>query len=125
MTGRATGLAVVAVYVDDLAAALDFYCRLLGFEELEDMAPGKLLGLGDLRVYVEPGRTPRDRATSARLERSETVLALLCEGVLALRTHLEFAGVPVVGDPESNGPGFTLCRVLDPAGNVVELAGRP
>lgn len=125
MTGRATGLAVVAVYVDDLAAALDFYCRLLGFEELEDMAPGKLLGLGDLRVYVEPGRTPRDPATSARLEQSETVLALMCEGVLALRTHLDSAGVPLIGGPESNGPDFTLCRVLDPAGNVVELAGRP
>lgn len=122
---RLTGLAVVAIYVDDLEPALAFYEGQLGFVVEDDMPPGKLLRLGDLQVYVEPGRAPRAFGEAAELGRSEVAMALLCDGVLAFRARLEAQGARLIGNAFGDQEAFAMFRVADPAGNVVEIAGRP
>lgn len=118
---KPTGLGVVAVYVDDLDAALGFYCGLLGFEVSGEMPPGKMIALGDLKLYVEPGRSRRSTDMAA----AETSMVLLSDAVLELRAQLEAAGAALVGEPMGDGATFAMFRVADPAGNLVEIAGKP
>ena len=122
---KPSGLAVIAVYVDELEPALAFYRDQLGFEVTGEMPPGKLLWLGDLKLYLEPGRAPRDSKDVSNLARAEVAMVLFCGQVLALRDALEQAGVPIVGPTQGNGESFAMIRVADPAGNLVEIAGQP
>jgi catechol 2,3-dioxygenase-like lactoylglutathione lyase family enzyme len=50
----------VRYIVDDVDAAIDFYCRLLGFEEVMHPAPSfAMCSLGDLRLILSaPGGGP-------------------------------------------------------------------
>lgn len=122
---KPTGLGLIAVYVDDLEAALGFYCGLLGFVVEGEMAPGKMLGLGDLKLYVEPGRAKRSLEHASDMTAAETSMVLLSDAVLQLRAQLEAAGAQLVGEPMGDGATFAMFRVADPAGNLVEIAGKP
>ena len=124
-TPRPNGLAVIAIYVDDLEPALAFYRDLLGFVVTGEMPPGRLLMLGDLQLYLEPGRAARSLEDATALAGAETSMCLLCDGVLALRAHLEAAGARLVGEAMGDGDSFAMFRVADPAGNLIELAGKP
>ena len=57
----------VRYIVDDVDAAIDFYCRQLGFEEVMHPAPTfAMLSRGDLRLVLSaPGGGPVTRAPEA------------------------------------------------------------
>ena len=45
------GTVSVRYFVNDLDAAIDFYCRELGFDEVMHAAPFAMLSRGDLRLF--------------------------------------------------------------------------
>ena len=118
-----TGFSHVAIAVTDLGAARDFYCGVLGFEELPrpDLGiPGMWLGVGDLQLhFVEtdemptPGRGFPHYALHVPTERFD-------ETIEALRA----AGAPFLGEPSTRvdfGTTVLAAFVNDPAGNFIEL----
>jgi len=118
-----TGFSHVAIAVTDLGAARDFYCGILGFEELPrpDLGvPGMWLRVGDLQLhFVEtdemptPGRGFPHYALYVPTDRFD-------ETVEALRA----AGAPFLGEPSTRvdfGTTVLAAFVNDPAGNFIEL----
>jgi glyoxylase I family protein len=118
-----TGFSHVAISVTDLSAAREFYCGILGFEELPrpDLGvPGMWLGVGDLQLhFIEtdempiPGKGFPHYALHVPTDRFDTTIE-------ALRA----AGVSFLGQPSSRvdfGKTVLAAFVNDPAGNFIEL----
>lgn len=120
--GLVTGLQVIAIYVTDLARARGFYEGILGFQESGTMPPGVVLASGDVTLYLEPGRKPREDDPATRPVVAPVFAAA---SVLAVRDRLRDAGVPMLGDLQHPGPEFAFFQCLDPDGNVIEFAGTP
>lgn len=116
---------VVAVYVDNFDKAFRFYTEVLGFEKKQDMGPGVLLELKDqLSLYLEGGRKPRPENSEGTLP--ECVLCFSTnEGLKASFENLKEAGVEIFGEYEEFTPEFHMFRLCDPAGNLIEFAGKP
>src|SRR3954452_25092196 len=116
----------VRYIVDDVDAAIDFYCRELGFDEMMHPAPGfAMLSRGDLRLVLSaPGGGPGGGQAMA-------------DGTLPApggwnRIPLEVADlestVQALGDDAARfrreslgGAGVKQILVENPAGNPVEL----
>ncbi|HLI74345.1 MAG TPA: VOC family protein [Acidimicrobiales bacterium] len=122
-TVHVSGYSHVAIAVDDLGAAKDFYGGILGFEQLPrpDFGfPGMWFAVGDHQLHLvetdelpTPGKGFPHYALYVPTERYE-------ETVHALRA----AGVGFLGEPTSrHDPDMTVWQafVTDPAGNVIEL----
>ncbi len=118
-----TGFSHVAISVTDLDAARDFYCGILGFEELPrpDLGiPGMWLRVGDLQLhFVETDEMPTlgkgfpHYALHVPTDRFD-------ETMEALRA----AGAPFLGEPSTRvdfGTTVLAAFVNDPAGNFIEL----
>jgi catechol 2,3-dioxygenase-like lactoylglutathione lyase family enzyme len=112
----------VRYFVDDLDAAVDFYCRLLGFEtELRPSSTFAMLYLGHLRLLLsvpgEPHKMPDgtlpepggwNRISLRVPDLAGTVAALRRSGA---RFRNEIVARPAV----------ETILLQDPAGNLVEL----
>jgi glyoxylase I family protein len=118
-----TGFSHVAIAVTDLGAARDFYCGVLGFEELPrpDLGiPGMWLEVGALQLhFIEtdemptPGRGFPHFALHVPTDEFEATIKTLRD-----------AGVPFLGEPSSRvdfGTTVLAAFVNDPAGNFIEL----
>jgi len=118
------GFSHVAIAVDDLDAARDFYCGILGFEELarpEIGIPGMWLGVGDLQLhFIETDEMPTPGKGFPHF-----ALHVPAESFDATVDELRAAGVPFLGEPGSRvdfGTTTVLAAfITDPAGNVIEL----
>lgn len=116
---------VSTVYVPDLEVALKFYTDILGFEKKRDMSPGVLLGLKGtpLSIYLEGGYKPEEKRA---IEKSRMSICFNAEeGVKSAMTKLENAGIAIhnqYGDLNGSFAGFYF---EDPAGNLLEFAGKP
>jgi catechol 2,3-dioxygenase-like lactoylglutathione lyase family enzyme len=119
-----TGFSHVAIAVDDLGAARDFYCGILGFEELArpDFGfPGMWLAVGDLQLhFIETDELPTPGKGFPHY-----ALYVPTESFDDTMDALRAAGVPFLGAPSSRvdfGTTTVLAAfVTDPAGNVIEL----
>lgn len=110
----ATQLHHVAVVVNDLAAAREFYCDLLGLSEMnrpEFPTRGLWLAVGDAQVHVAEGDDPVPRRHH---------FALAVDDLGAAITDLEGAGLEVRRFPVVEGAG-AQAGVRDPSGNLIEL----
>ncbi len=115
-------LQVIALYVTDLDEALSFYVELLGMERQGDMDPGVLLKAGDLTIYLEGGRKlPFEPA----LERAGCAPCFGTASVRATFAHFVGLGIEVVQPYQEFSEEFSMFRITDPAGNVLEIAGKP
>jgi glyoxylase I family protein len=115
------GYSHVALMVDDLEAAMDFYCGTLGFEPLPrpDFGPGAWLQKGVAQVHLgvvdemsAPSGFPHIALHIPRADYADTMAAL------------EARGVPFVMEPRSRedfGKPVWAAFIKDPAGNVIEL----
>lgn len=119
-----TGLNVIAVFVSDLARAKTFYTDQLGFKHGQDMDPGVLLEAGDLSLYLEGGREPRD-AGAASAGVAEVCPCLAVASVQGAHDALAAAGVTIALPLKQFGYQFAMFRFADPDGNVFEIAGTP
>jgi catechol 2,3-dioxygenase-like lactoylglutathione lyase family enzyme len=115
------GYSHVTVMVDDLEAALAFYCDTLGFAALPrpDFGPGAWLQAGTAQVHI--GVVP-EMVKPAGLP--HVALLIPADDWDATMAALEGRGVPFVMGPSSRedfGRTVRAAFVADPAGNVIEL----
>jgi glyoxylase I family protein len=118
-----TGFSHVAIAVTDLTAARDFYCGVLGFEELPrpDLGiPGMWLRVGDLQLhFVETDEMPTPGKGFPHY-----ALHVPTDEFDATMETLRAAGVPFLGQPSQRvdfGTTVLAAFVNDPAGNFIEL----
>ncbi|GGS30021.1 VOC family protein [Actinokineospora fastidiosa] len=125
-----TETASVRYMVDDVAAAVDFYRRHLGFAVDFDAAPAfAAVTRGPLRLLLagpgsSAGRPMPDGAVPE--PGGWNRIHLIVEDIAAEVARLRAAGVPFRNDIVT-GPGGQQVLLRDPAGNLVELfqpAGR-
>ena len=116
----------VRYIVDDVDAAIAFYCGHLGFEEVMHPAPAfAMLSRGDLRLVLSaPGAGPgggqamSDGALPA--PGGWNRFAIEVDDLDAAVERLRGAGAHFRGDPIT-GVGGRQALVDDPSGNPVEL----
>jgi catechol 2,3-dioxygenase-like lactoylglutathione lyase family enzyme len=117
-------LVSVRYMVDDVEAALDFYCTHLGFEVRTSFAPAFAdVTRGNLRLLLSgptssagrpmpDGTTPRPGGWNR--------IHLIVSDIAAEVDRLRAAGLPFRNDIVT-GPGGSQILLEDPSGNVVEL----
>src|ERR1700688_1369151 len=118
-----TGFSHVAIAVSDLGAARDFYCGVLGFEELPrpDLGiPGMWLRVGDLQLhFIETDEMPTPGKGFPHY-----ALHVSTEAFDQTMQTLRDAGVAFLGEPSARvdfGTTVLAAFVNDPAGNVIAL----
>ena len=117
------GYSHLAIPVTDLGAAREFYCDLLGFEELprpDFGIPGMWLRVGDLQLHFIEVDELGPRQNGFPHFALHVPTDAFDDTVAALRA----AGTPFLGDPSSRvdfGATVMAAFVTDPAGNVIEL----
>ncbi len=115
----------VRYMIDDVAAAVDFYTRHLGFAVEQGASPAfASVTRGNLRLLLSgersSGRRPLPdgtRPTPGGWNRIELPVKDLAAEVARLRGE----GVRFRRDDIVSGPGGSQAWVLDPSGNLVEL----
>ena len=116
----------VRYIVDDVDAAIEFYCGHLGFEEVMHPAPAfAMLTRGDLRLVLS---APGGGAGGGQAMSDGTLptpggwnrFAIEVDDLDASVERLRGAGVPFRGEPVT-GVGGRQVLVEDPSGNPVEI----
>jgi catechol 2,3-dioxygenase-like lactoylglutathione lyase family enzyme len=116
----------VRYIVDDVDAAIAFYCGHLGFEELMHPAPAfAMLARGDLRLVLSaPGGGPGGGQAmpdgTLPAPGGWNRFAIEVDDLDAAVDRLRAAGVPFRSEPIT-GVGGRQVLVDDPSGNPVEL----
>ena len=118
------GLRHVALYVESVPRAADFYVGLLGFEVEWHPDPDNLYlcsGADNLALHKgEPGRA----LEGGRLDHIGIILRQ-AEDVDAWHEHLVAAGVEIVAQPKTHRDGARSFYCKDPDGTVVQLIHHP
>ena len=120
----------VRYMVDDVAAALNFYTTMLGFEVLTHFPPAFAdVARGSLRLLLSGPASSAGRAMPDGERPGPggwNRIHLLVDDIEAEVARLKSAGANFRNEVLS-GPGGKQVLLLDPAGNVIELfqpAGR-
>ncbi|MFZ5952595.1 MAG: VOC family protein [Candidatus Rifleibacteriota bacterium] len=114
---------IVAVYVDDLAEAVKFYTEILGFRKDFDMDPGVCLKIENvLSIYLEGGYSRKD-------PEQKTAQVSFClfpaGGIRNAWQKIKESPVKKIGEYSEFENQFAMFRIADPAGNIIEFAGKP
>ena len=123
MAAGVAGYSHVAISVTDLDAARDFYCDVLGFEELRrpDFGfPGLWLRVGDLQLHLGVV----DEAPSPGPGFPHFALYVPTEKFDATIQALRAVDVTMLGEPSPRvdfGATVRAAFITDPSGNVIEL----
>jgi catechol 2,3-dioxygenase-like lactoylglutathione lyase family enzyme len=122
-----TGIDHVALHVDDVKAAADFYVEILGFERVHD-APGtegkpiayvRLPGGSMIELTTRPGGEPM----------SGFHLGLECDDIQATTELLRARGLAVLTEPKPTTPrgdhqkGWKRAVFRGPHGETIEVKG--
>jgi catechol 2,3-dioxygenase-like lactoylglutathione lyase family enzyme len=114
----------VRYMVDDVAAAVDFYTKLLGFEVLTSFPPAFAdVARGRLRLLLSGPTSSAGRPMPDGVKPGPggwNRIHLIVEDIEAEVARLRGAGAPFRNDILS-GPGGRQVLLQDPSGNVVEL----
>ena len=122
-TTTVAGYSHVTVMVDDLDAAITFYCDVLGFEALprpEEFGPGAWLQVGSAQLHIGVVDQMPDKG------RGLPHIALLVPADVydATMAALADRGIPFLMGPnarEDFGRPVRAAFIQDPAGNAIEL----
>jgi len=117
------------IYVDDLAAAEEFYCGLLGLRRVS-AEPGRHLFAaagGTMLLVFSAAETLKGETLPAHGARGSGHFALEVEGIADLerwRRYLLEQGVSIEQDVQWGRPDLRSIYFRDPAGNSVEIITR-
>jgi catechol 2,3-dioxygenase-like lactoylglutathione lyase family enzyme len=123
MAATVSGYSHVAISVTDLDAARDFYCDVLGFEELPrpDFGfPGLWLRVGSLQLHLGVAEEPPSPGPGF----PHFALYVPSEQFDATIDAVRAAGVKMLGEPSTRvdfGTTVHAAFITDPSGNVIEL----
>jgi catechol 2,3-dioxygenase-like lactoylglutathione lyase family enzyme len=123
MTATVAGYSHVAISVNDLAAARDFYRDVLGFEVLPrpDFGfPGLWLRVGTLQLHLAVA----DEPVSPGPGFPHFALYVPTDEFDATIEAVRSAGVKLLGEPSARvdfGTPVRAAFITDPSGNVIEL----
>jgi glyoxylase I family protein len=123
MAATVSGYSHVAISVTDLDEARDFYCDVLGFEELPrpDFGfPGLWLRVGTLQLHLGVV----DEAPTSGPGFPHFALYVPTEEFDTTIEAVRAAGVKMLGEPSSRvdfGTTVHAAFITDPSGNVIEL----
>ena len=126
-----SGLAHVGIRVHDLERAVRFY-ELLGFTKTAGpLGPEPVAILNhpsglelNLILNAASASTPNVLMDLAEKHPGITHVALLCSDIMAAKTRLETAGIPLSGGPVRFSADAQAIFVRDPDRNVIELHQR-
>jgi lactoylglutathione lyase len=126
-----SGLAHIGIRVHDLERAVRFYA-LLGFTKTAGPLGPEPVAILDHPSGVEVNLILNASSASAPnvlMDLDEkhpgiTHIALLCPDIMAAKTHLEAAGIPLSGGPVRFSAKAQAIFVRDPDRNVIELHQR-
>jgi catechol 2,3-dioxygenase-like lactoylglutathione lyase family enzyme len=113
----------VRYMVDDVAKAVDFYVKFLGFEVLTHFPPFADVARGQLRLLLSGPQSSAGRPMPDGVKPGPggwNRIHLIVEDLDAEVARLRAAGAPFRNDV-IEGPGGKQVLLLDPSGNVVEL----
>jgi catechol 2,3-dioxygenase-like lactoylglutathione lyase family enzyme len=117
-------LVSVRYMVDDVAAALDFYTKVLGFEVLTAFPPAFAdVARGKLRLLLSGPTSSAGRAMPDGAKPGPggwNRIHLIVDDIEAEVTRLRAAGARFRNEILS-GPGGKQILLQDPSGNVIEL----
>ena len=118
------GVHGVRYQVSDVARAVDFYTRVLGFTlEHQQLPAFASVALGDAKILLSgPGASGSRPMPDGRAQEPGgwNRVVLRVSDLTAAAAELEKAGVRFRNEPES-GPGGRQIQIEDPDGNPVEL----
>jgi lactoylglutathione lyase len=126
-----SGLAHIGIRVHDLERAVRFYERLgfsktagpLGPEPVAILSHPSGLEL-NLILNAPSASAPNILMDVAEKHPGITHVALLCPDIMAAKTRLEAAGIPLSGGPVRFSANAQAIFVRDPDRNVIELHQR-
>ena len=126
-----SGLAHIGIRVHDLERSVRFY-ELLGFTKTVGPVGPEPVAILEHASGVEVNlvlNAPAAAAPNVLMDVPEkhpgiTHFALLCPDIMAAKTRLEAAGIPLSGGPIQFTPGKQAIFVRDPDRNVIELHQR-
>jgi catechol 2,3-dioxygenase-like lactoylglutathione lyase family enzyme len=113
----------VRYMVDDVAKAVEFYTKCLGFEVLTNFPAFADVARGRLRLLLSGPQSSAARPLSDGVKPGPggwNRIHLIVEDIEADVARLRAAGAPFRNDIIS-GPGGKQALLQDPSGNVVEL----
>lgn len=112
----------IFIYAANLARLADFYEAVLGAARLHSTPELVVLGSPDLQVVVHamPPHPPSDRTDAARPEHAAYKFFYTVPGIEQARTVVTTLGGEILPG-RWQGPGFTVCNVVDPEGNIFQL----
>lgn len=121
-TKTVAGYSHVAIMVDDLDAAMTFYCDVLGFEVLPrpDFGPGAWLQAGSAQVHIGVVDEMPDNGKGF----PHFALLVPADAYDSTMAALADRGIPFLMGPnarEDFGRPVRAAFIQDPAGNVIEL----
>ncbi|MGY5861538.1 MAG: VOC family protein [Candidatus Thorarchaeota archaeon] len=111
---------VVGIYVDDIDKAVEFYCEMLGFKELQRYNNGCIVRLENdgPTVILEKVENPN---MSTYPGYAQVILGIETDDIEARAKELREKGVVFLQDgPQSFVAGLYM-NMKDPAGNVIDL----
>ena len=122
----------VTLIVKDLERSRQFYCDLLGMEQIE--RPGFSFGgswfqAGKTQIHLilqheNSGPAGEDKSTQTKSSRNRHFAFEVEDGPAAAEV-LEQLGIPLVSGPQTRPDGVLQLFVNDPDGHVVELCSLP
>lgn len=115
-------LATVTIYVDDFEKSLEFYQKHLSFEKKSDMGPNACWGKsGSVGIYLQGGNL------SKKLNESDcrVGVVLYTDSVEKAFAELKEAKVELLhSEIQSLFEDEYWFQFRDPAGNILEMAGK-
>jgi len=121
-----TGVTAITLFVDDLAAAREFYGRAFGLPVMFEDGASAVFNFGNTLINLldsaeAPGligpASVADRSAGARAQFTITV-----EDVDAAHAELVARGVEFVNGPMDRSWGIRTACFADPAGHIWEIA---
>ena len=124
MNDAATGMTLrLELFVDDLAASVDFYTRVLGFTKEHEEAVGYAdLVNGAALISLHGRKKPRDPALGRAGQGVEITLDV--DDVFTFYARVEATGWPLLNALTAQSWGQTDFRVADPDGYRLRVTSR-
>ena len=115
-----TSFSVIGIYVDDIEKAVDFYCNMLGFEEVRRYNDDCIVQLKNDGPTVILEKTEKPSPAKYPSD-SQVVLCVATDNIKETSDKLKAKGVEFLQEEAQEFVAGLFMVMRDPAGNTLEL----